>query len=880
LYYSESIEILLKELDSSKQGLSSREAHSRKLKYGDNTLKREEQTTPLKIFLQQFSSMLVLILVLATVLSAILGYLVDSLIILGVVILNAVFGFIQDYKAEKSLEALRKLTSLKSLVIRDNKETLIDSKDIVPGDILILKEGDKIPADSRIIELKNLQTNESSLTGESTPLEKQICILKENIALAERKNMVFSGTIVTLGYAKVLVIATGMNTEIGKIAHLVQTVEKEKTPLQLRLQQLGKYLGISVLAICALIFSLILFTSKQWIDALLTSLSLAVAAIPEGLPAVVTISLALGLQRLARKNALIRKLPAVETLGSTDFICTDKTGTLTKNEMTITQIYCDENLVDVTGKGYDPKGHFIYKGKVVTPTASFQRLLEIGMLCNNARVFQSKNQYEVIGDPTEASLLVSARKFELDKEKLLNKYPLLEEIPFTSERKIMTTIHKNSNKKLVFSKFAVEKTVHLCTKIQIGNKIRKITKEDIKKINQINDKMTSNALRVLSFAYKEYTAGKAEQDLIFVGLQAMIDPPRKEVKDAVKLCHEAGIKVVMITGDHKNTAIAIADQVGIKGQVLTGDELEKLSYAEFKKIVDSVAIYARVNPEHKLRIVTALQSNNHVVAMTGDGINDAPALKKADIGIAMGIAGTDVSKEASDMVLADDNFATIVNTVKEGRAIYDNIQKFIQYLLSSNLAEILVILIASLFFLPLPLLAIHLLWLNLVTDGLPALALSVDPASTKIMSRKPRPKKETLLPVSSVIQLVTIGFLIAIFTLGLFRWKASSSLIEAQTLAFTALVFFEIVRLQVIRSNYGVKIFSNKWLNVAVVSSLFLQFVVVYTPLNQFFKTVPLSLLDLSYIFITSVVIVIIAWLINKIIELFNQKVQVAFPHR
>ncbi|MFC1752403.1 calcium-translocating P-type ATPase, SERCA-type [Thermoproteota archaeon] len=868
-FYKKTVKDIFKDLETGLKGLSDSDAKARLDKYGPNTIEEKHKISPWKIFLEQFNSPIVWILIGAVIISVIVGYreflkeggslikhMIDGIVIFVILILNAVIGFIQEYNAEKAIEALKKMASLKAIVIRDGKEQHIDAINLVPGDIVVLETGEKIPADARLIEIANLQTQEAPLTGESLPVTKVLDVFDKEKVVGDRKNMVFSGTVITDGRGKAVVTGTGMSTQIGKIAHMIQTTTVELTPLQKQLKNLGKWLGILTLIVCFAVFLAGLIKGKPILEFLIVAISLAVAAIPEGLPAVVTIALAIGVKKMVRKNALIRKLPSVETLGSTTVICTDKTGTLTHNEMTVKKIFVDEEVIDVSGSGYEPKGTFS------AHTKSLALLLRIGTLNNDSQLEEKDGKHSVIGDPTEGALVVSAAKAGLDKTLLENKHKRIDEIGFNSERKRMTTVHKINGKDYAFVKGAPDMMLSLCRQIEVNGKIRKITPKDKKKVLEKNDLFASEALRVLGFAYKPLKKGDKkknyEKDLIFVGLQGMIDPPREEVKDAIARCEEAGIKVIMITGDFIGTAKAIAKELNIPGKAITGDELKKL---DLHGHVEDIGVYARVNPEDKLKIVEALKKKGHVVAMTGDGVNDAPALKKADIGIAMGISGTDVAKEASDMMLLDDNFSSIVSAVEEGRSIYDNIRKFVNYLLSSNIGEVLVVFVAIMIGLPLPLIAVQILWMNLVTDGLPALALGVDPSSKGIMKRPPRKPKSTIMK-GLTLQIIVMGVLIAAATLitfhkGLELDTLAGNDLEnppiARTMAFTTLVFLEIARVQMIRMRYKVKTLSNKWLWMALASSILLQMFVVYGSsiheiIGSAFETTPLMLSQIGYI--------------------------------
>ncbi len=852
-YYTLSAEMAMNELNTSPSGLSDEEAKARLGQHGLNELREAKKISPIMIFFSQFHNFLVWILLIAVGISAAIGDYVESIVITVIIILNAVIGFLQEYRAEKAIEALKRLAGLKADVIRNGERKQVDSKELVPGDIIIIETGDKISADCRLIEESNLETQESSLTGESTPVRKGVEAIKQ-APIAERLNTVFSGTIVTKGRAKAVVVGTGMLTEIGRIATLIETAKEELTPLQKKLAGFGKQIGIITIVIAAIVFGATVLRGENPLKMFEVAVSLAVAAIPEGLPAVVAMSLALGVQRMIKRNALIRKLPSVETLGSTTVIATDKTGTLTLDKMTVKKIYVSGKVTEVAGEGYSTNER-------LPVGEDEQLLLRIGAVCNDS-VLSGES---ISGDPTEAALLVSAAKAGITKESLDSKFRRVDEIPFDSDRKRMTTINEAGSQKVMYTKGAPDVVLRLCDNIYVNGKVREMTLADRKAVEKANEQFASGALRVLGFAYKpvKNAADKSEKSLIFVGLQAMIDPPRPEVRAAIDKCRQAGIRVVMITGDHKLTAVAIAEELGIEGQALTGEELDRISNLEEK--VDEIGVYARVSPEHKIKIIDALKKKGHIAAMTGDGVNDAPALKKADIGIAMGITGTDVSKEASKMILTDDNFASIVNAVEEGRGIYENIKKFIYFLLSSNLAEVLVIFIAIVIGLKLPLLAIQILWVNLVTDGLPAIALSVEPISRDVMRKKPRKPKEGILTRRMAIRLVAMAATITAGTLGLFVWalhsrgwvwgqellSESPDYIYAVTIAFTALMMFEMFNAIASKSeekNFTSGIFRNKWLLLAIASSLALHLAVIYTPLSAYFSTTALSIKDLGII--------------------------------
>ena len=836
MYHTKKIEEVLKELKSSYEGLSQQEAVNRLSRYGKNELKKIKKISVAKLILQQFIDPLVLILIVAAVISFVISARGDAVAIFAIVVLNAVIGFSQEYKAEKEIELLKKLGSQKAIVIRNGRKEEIDAKDLVQGDIIIIQAGDKIPADSRLIEVNSLKMDESSLTGESTTVEKIISALEKEAQVADQKNMVFSGTIAKEGTAKAIVTATGMQTEIGKIAHLVQETVEAETPLQKNIKKLGKTLAAVILSLALIIFIVGILTNVSAYDMFLTSLSLAISAIPEGLPVIMTLALALSVQVMYRRKALIRKLKAVETLGSVTVIASDKTGTLTRNEMAVTELFVNNKVIQVTGKGYETKGKFFYNDKEINQD-SFKTLLEIGSSCNNA-------QLPKLGDPTELSLLVSAAKAKIYPRKRIA------ETPFNPIEKYMTTTHLINDKKIIFIKGAPEKLLEMSDFIQINNIVKKISNEDKKEILEQNKKMASRALRVLAMAIKQ------DNKTIFVGMQGMIDPPRKEVKKAIELCKKAGIKVYMITGDHINTAAAIASQLNIEPNAVEGKDLDKLSDTDLQKLVKEKFVFARTTPEHKSRILDALQKNKEIVAMTGDGVNDAPALKKADIGIAMNIKGTDIAKESSDMILIDDNFSSIVKAIREGRIVYDNIKKFVKYLLSVNFDEILVVIFALLIKIPIPFLPLQILWLNLVTDSLPALALSKERDEEDVMNKPPRDPKEHIL--KGTFYFIIIAGILAFFaTLLLFmlEYKTTGNLEKARTIAVTQAVMFEMFLVFSCRSDKSIRktnLFSNKYLIGAVLITFIVQIIAVYTPLGAPFKFTPLTLKDWLIILLVS----------------------------
>lgn len=842
-------------------GLSTEEAKKRLEKYGPNNLSEKNKRTVLSMLLDQFKDYMVIILIIASIVSLFLGEITDAVIILFIILLNAFLGMIQENNAEKSLESLKKLSAPVSRVLRDGKVIEIESQYLVPGDVVFLEAGNFVPADGRIIESANLKIDESALTGESIASEKIAGKLSDkNLNIGDRINMVYMGTIVTYGRGLFVVTETGMDTEMGKIAKMLDNEDKVKTPLQIKLEQLGKYLGTGALIICAIIFIIGVIEKRPVFDMFMTSVSLAVAAIPEGLPAIVTITLALGVQKMIKRNAIIRKLPAVETLGSANVICSDKTGTLTQNKMTVVKIYTDFEELDLNDH-YDNKADF---------------LLECSTLCTDAFIDDKGKSF---GDPTEVAIVSAFEKNLSKKSDLENKYPRVAEIPFDSDRKMMTTIHKaHGNNYKVITKGAFDNVIERCKYILKDGKIENLTDDDKSKIKLENEKLGNNALRVLAISYKNadniperLNSDDVEKDLIFIGLLGMIDPPREEVKDSVKICKMAGIKPVMITGDHKITAMAIAKELGILNEgdiAVTGRELEAMTDDELYKKVKDVSVYARVSPEHKMRIVKAWQRNNAVVAMTGDGVNDAPALKQADIGAAMGITGTDVAKDSADMILTDDNFATIVAAIEEGRTIYENIKKSIHYLLSCNIGEILVLLIATLAGMPMPLKPIHILWVNLVTDSLPALALGVEPADKDIMTKKPRPKNENIFADGLMFRIPIEGIMIGLVSFIAFLFGLRENLTNARTMAFAVLTFSQLSQAMNVRSNksiFKVGLLKNKYMVLALAVSIFLQLVVILTPLNAIFDIKNINIYDWDIIVLLSLSPIIIMEIVKAL---------------
>jgi len=884
--------------------LTSEDAQKRLQQYGPNELQKEKRASPIKMFLEQFTDILIIILVVATALSIAVGELTDAAVIIAIVLATAILGFVQEFRSEKAVEALKKMVAPTAMVLRNGKEVKIPTCEIVPGDIILLYTGDKVPADARLIESFSLKIDEAALTGESSPVNKKTDVYPKEIPLNDRRNMAFTGTVVVYGRGKAIATSTGMNTEFGKIAKMVQMTEEEETPLEKRTQSIGKWIGILSVVICLAVAAVGIIEGRNILDMILWGISLAVAAVPEALPAIVTGALAVGMYRMAKVNTIVKKLPAVETLGCTSVICSDKTGTMTKGEMTVQRIYVNDQAVKVSGVGYEPEGEFLIENQKADPKREDLRtLLTVATLCNDAKLEKdtTTERWIIKGDPTEGALVVAAAKAGLWKEELGQQQPRVGEIPFSSETKRMTTVHVVSSKKQVaYMKGAPEIVLGKCSRILADGKIRKITTDDKTKIIGVNEAMARQALRNLGFAYRELPEmvdtfdEKIEKDFVFVGIMGMIDPPREEVKNAIYTCRKAGINVVMVTGDHKLTAVAVAKELNLlgeneeEGKVLTGEELEKLSDEELASIVEKVVIYARVSPEHKMRIIKAWKAKGHVVAMTGDGVNDAPALKMSDIGISMGITGTEVTKEASDMVLTDDNFASIIKAAKEGREIYDNIKKYLTYLMRCNIMEILVMFIAVVsvpylasIFSPgadptavgnatIALTAAQLLWVNLTTDGLPALALGVDPGDPDIMERKPRDPEESVFTLDTKLYLTITPILMTTLLLfGYFYYQpwrgvvnGKDMLVEARTQLLTAMILMELANAISARSLkypvFKVGVFKNKFLWYAVLSSFALQLVVLYTPgLNTAFGVSAPEPLDWAFAILFTAIVFI-----------------------
>ncbi len=845
-FYQSTIQETLKKLGTREKGLTQEEAEEKLEKYGENKLEKKEEIHPLEIFLRQFKDTLVIILILAAVFSFAIGHMLDGGFIVIIVILNSILGFIQEYKAEESLQKLKEMTAPEAIVIRDGEEEKIPAKKLVPGDIILIQQGDKVPADARIIESMNFKVNEAVLTGESLPEDKHEEKIKEERQPSERTNMVYMGSTATYGHAKAIVTATGMETEFGEIAGLI--TEREKTtPLQKKLATFGKRLGAVILAVAAIISIIGILQGGSTVQMILTGITLAVAAIPEGLPAVVTITLGLGVKKMAKENALVRKLPAVETLGSTTVICSDKTGTITRNEMTVEKIKTEANEFKVTGSGYKEEGEFKLDEEEIDPEKykELHLALETGFLCNNAEVRDDS----VLGDPTEGALFVVGEKAGIEKEKHGER---LHEIPFSSNRKRMTVVYENEEK-MAYVKGAAETILERCNRYMENGEIKELTEKKKEKFIKENDEMSSSGLRVLAMAHKklekdidEIEDEEIEEDLIFTGLIGMIDAPREGVKEDIEKCRQAGIDVKMITGDNEQTARAVAKEVGLSDEEpTTGKEIDKLTDEELREVVEEKKVFARVSPKHKVRIVEALKNNDEVVAVTGDGVNDAPALKKGHIGISMGITGTDVTKETGEMILLDDDFSTIVQAVERGRNIYQNIKKFVRYLLSCNAGEVATMLFAVLAaFAYLPLLPVQILWVNLVTDGLPALALGSDPLDPEEMKRPPRDKHESIIDREMVFLIIFVGIIMAAGTLFMFT-NISSGKATHRTIAFTALITMQMFLVYSMKARGPMNIrdiTENKKLIAATTGSMALQVMVVYLPfMNVILHTTPLA---------------------------------------
>ncbi|CUN63392.1 cation-translocating P-type ATPase [Clostridium disporicum] len=854
MYSNEPIDKVISMLNADiTNGLSSKTAEEILLKNGKNKLITKKKKTLLELFLSQINDVMIYILIAAALISAFLGEISDSIIIVIVILLNATIGVIQENKAEKALEALKSLSTPKAIVKRDGVILEIPSEDVVVGDLVIIDAGRYIPADLRLIESINLKIDESAFTGESLPAEKDstIVLSHDDTAIGDKVNMAFMSTLATYGRGTGIVVSTGMNTEIGKIAKMLDSENENITPLQKNLAHLGKILGIGAVSISILMFIISMLQGRNFLQMFMTSISLAVAAIPEGLPATVAIVLALGVQRMSKENAIIRKLPAVETLGSVNIICSDKTGTLTLNKMTVKKAFVNNSIIDID--------------KLDINQIENKLLIEGMVLCNDATSTNDSKS----GDPTEIALIDIGNTFNLLKDTLNTTHKRVYEIPFDSDRKLMSTVHLYQNKYRVFTKGAIDNILKISTKKLVDNEIVPLSDEDKNYILNVSDKMSDSALRVLALAYKDidgpYENIPIESDLVFIGFMGMIDPPRSEVKNSIAISKKAGIRTVMITGDHKNTAFAIGSELGIASDIseaLSGSEIDSYSQDEFNKIVNNYNIFARVSPEHKVKIVKALKSHGNIVSMTGDGVNDAPSLKFADIGVAMGVTGTDVAKGAADMILTDDNFSTIVKAIEEGRNIFNNIKKSIVFLLSSNLGEVLTLFVAILLNWPSPLLPIHILWINLITDSLPALALGVDPKDPNVMLEKPRNPKDNLFSNGTATTLILLGVIIGFTTLFAFKvgeYLYPNSLVHAQTMSFVVLSGSQLILSLAMRSEkvsvFKIGLFKNKKLLGAVLIGIILQISIVsIPPIAKIFSVFSLTLKDWLFVSLLSII--------------------------
>jgi Ca2+-transporting ATPase len=834
-----SVDDALTRLGSGLTGLAQAEAARRFQVHGPNELQAASRESAWRTFAAQFQNVLIIILLSATVLSGLLGHALEAIVITVIVLFAVLLGFIQEHRAGRALEALRKMAAPTARVIRDGLESVVPARDLVPGDLVQLRAGDRIPADARVVQAVNLAIDEAALTGESAPVEKTIALLGDaSLPLGDRTNMTYAGTLVTRGRGQALIVTTGMSTEFGRIAQMVETVEAGRTPLQVNLDRLGATLGKAALVVVALVVVIGLARGLPVIDMFMFGIALAVAVVPEALPAVVTISLAIGVRRMVKRNALVRRLPIVETLGGTSVICSDKTGTLTKNEMTVRQVFIEDRLFDLTGAGYDPTGQILADGRAVESPSAVLAVLQAAALASDARLVSQDGRWLVEGDPTEGALVVAAAKAGLNVPDLNEREPRVAEIPFTSERRRMTTLHQTPAGVVAYLKGAAEEVLLACTRQLQSSEDAELTDAGRERIRAVEQRMAEEGLRVLAIARKSGASiDDAEREMTLLGLVAMMDPPRPEAGHAVQVCEAAGIRPVMITGDHPLTARTIANELGILGdrRVIAGRELESMPDDDLERSVEEIAVYARVSPLDKLRVVNAWQRRGQVVAMTGDGVNDAPALKKADVGIAMGIAGTDVSKEAAGMTLLDDNFATIVAAVEEGRIVFGNIKKYLMYLLSCNVGEIVLLAGSVIAGFPLPLTAVQVLYVNLATDGLPALALAVDPPEQDLMRRKPRDPRVGIFTRPVVTMLLVAGLWSAVVNITLFTWllRSGRPVEEVMALTFVSLVliqFFNAYNCRSDRLSVFRKPFANRWLNMAVAWELLLLAVIVYVP--------------------------------------------------
>ncbi|THE66501.1 cation-transporting P-type ATPase [Salinadaptatus halalkaliphilus] len=916
-WHARSLEDVYETLETTEEGLSTDEARERLEREGPNEIEGEEGISPLQIFVDQYKPALIWVLIVATAVMAVVGHTIDAAVIAGVVVFITVFGFLQDYRAEQSIQALKEMSTTHALVRREGEKTEIDATNVVPGDVIFVESGDIVPADARIVAESNLSVDEAALTGESVGVSKEVGQIEEETSLAERENMLYKDTVVERGSGTAVVVETGPESEIGQIATALEEAEDRDTPFEAEMDRLGKLIALGVVGIVSIIaITELVIGDTQPLQVFLTAVGIAVSAVPEGLPAVVTLSLALGARRMAEKNALVRRLPIVEALGSVDVVCTDKTGTLTEEEMTVQRIVANRETYEVTGTGYDTEGEFLQDDDPVDADRVAE-VLRCGMLCNNVDVGTREGEDDgnaagdagneertYLGDPTEIALFVAAQKAGFDHEEIATAYPRTGEVDFTSARKRMTTVHETPDGgTAAYMKGAPETVIERCDRELVDGDVVELTDKRRDELEHRNEAFAEDALRVMGFAYRPDVPDSQatdpdegiEQGMVFLGLQGMLDPPRPEVPDALAGCLDAGINVVMITGDNAVTARAVGKEVGLRSAtVITGSDLEAMSDEELRDVVDDVDIFARTSPEHKTRILQTLQDKGHTVAMTGDGVNDAPAVKNADVGVAMGIRGTDVTEQASDIVLLDDNFATIRDAVRGGRRIFDNVRKFVNYLLSGNGGEVTMIFSGTLAGLGLVITPIQVLWINVVTDGIPALTMGVDPAASDVMERDPRPPEEGVITERIVTSIVGIALFMTVCLLPLFTLNFYGEVIPgydvtgailgwspdyevgrdlAQTMVFTGFVVFEIVRIQAIRYRYGLGLFSNNWLVLAVAIAITLQLLVLYTSTGQLlFDVEPLALVHWAQIAVAAIVFALLMAIFVKVQDRYFER--------
>ncbi len=888
-WHAKKLDKIYETLDTSSEGLSSEEAATRLEQVGPNEIEAEEGTSRLEIFLEQYKSVLIWVLIVAAAVMAAIGETLDAGVIAGIVVFITLFGFLQDYRAEQSIQELKEMASTETIVRRDGGLSEVDTRTLVPGDVLSIESGDIVPADGRLVEASNLSLDESALTGESISVSKDPGVLDTSVSLAERDNMIHKDTVVERGSGTAVIVGTGHDTEIGQIATALKEAEERDTPFQTELDRLGKFIAAAVVGVVAAIsVAELVIGDTDPIQVFLTAVAVAVSAVPEGLPAVVTLSLAIGARRMAEQNALVRRLPIVEALGSVDVICTDKTGTLTEEEMTVTRLTVGKETYEVTGTGHNTDGEFRRDSEPVDQEEVIP-LLRCGMLCNNVRLGKGDTVdgedggegYKYLGDPTEIPLFVAAQKAGLEHETVAEQYPRIGEVEFTSDRKRMTTLHETPDGgQVAYMKGAPEIILERCTRELVDGEVVDLTEQRRDEIRAQNEEFAEDALRMMAFSFRPDTPREAsenlEDDMVFLGLQGMLDPPRPEVRDALAGCLDARIEVVMITGDNATTARAVGEEIGLEAnRVITGPELEEMSDEELAAVVESVDIFARTSPKHKTRILQTLQEKGHTVAMTGDGVNDAPAVKNADVGIAMGIRGTDVTEQASDIVLLDDNFATIRDAVRQGRRIFDNVRKFVNYLLSANSGHILLLFSGIMTGAGLVMTPIMFLWINVVTDGIPALTMGVDPEAEDIMDRPPRPPDEGVITDRILSSIGGIAVLLTVTLLPLFYYhnQIHGDLVLAQTIVFTAFVFMAIARIAAIRWRYGLGFLSNnRWLILAIVVSLSLQLLVLYTPLSILFGVTALGISHWLQIALAVVVFSLLMGVLVKIQDRYYER--------